>query len=164
MAKVKQIRGYPDYLVSEEGKLFSTKRGFRELKLRKTNCGYWGTTLKVEGKRIDVMIHRLVAEAFIDNPENKQQVNHIDGNKNNNSVENLEWVTPSENQIHAYLNGLSNQVKGERHYNHKLTENQVLEIRSLFLSGWSKTALSKKFKVSRANIRKIIQRKTWKHV
>lgn len=161
---VKQIRGFPDYLVSSEGRLLSTKRDIHELKLRKTQCGYWGTTLKVDGKRVDVTIHRLVAESFIPNPFDKSQVNHKDGNKNNNSVENLEWVTPSENQIHAFLQGLSNQANGEDHYNHKLSENQVLEIRSLFSKGWNKTALSIKYNVSRANIRKIIQRKTWKHV
>lgn len=64
-------------------------------------CGYLQVALQKHKKRKDEKIHRLVAEAFIPNPENKPQVNHIDGDKTNNNVNNLEWTTTSENQLHS---------------------------------------------------------------
>ena len=80
----------------------SNQKGYLVVKLSKEN----------HGKRI--LIHRLVAKAFIPNPENKPQVNHIDGNKENNNVSNLEWCTNSENQIHAYKTGLNKVTEEQR--------------------------------------------------
>lgn len=105
------------YQVSNFGRIKSLKReitqtnGFKytikekELKQSKNNNGYMAITLNnFDKKRFSV--HRLVGESFIDNPENKEQINHINGVKTDNRVENLEWVTKSENQIHAYKTGL----------------------------------------------------------
>lgn len=75
--------------------------------------GYYQVSLCIDGKYRHFQVHRLVAEAFIPNPENKPQVNHIDGNKLNNDISNLEWVTRSENQLHAYKTGLQKPLKGE---------------------------------------------------
>lgn len=87
----------------------------------------------------EVMVHRLVAEAFIPNPENKPQVNHIDGNKHNNRVENLEWVTGSENMQHAYRTGLSDRQRlSEAHKGKKLSEEHKRNI-SLALKGRAKS-------------------------
>lgn len=72
--------------------------------------GYKGVILTKDKKRYPKKVHRLVAQEFIPNPENKPQINHIDCNKTNNSVENLEWCTNSENQIHAYKHGLNNCI------------------------------------------------------
>lgn len=69
--------------------------------------GYEIIDLRDHGKRKGGFVHRLVAKAFIENPLNRPQVNHIDGNKRNNNVKNLEWVNNSENQIHAYKLGLN---------------------------------------------------------
>lgn len=74
--------------------------------------GYLRVRLSLHNKKATAKIHRLVATAFIPNPENKPQVNHKDTDKNNNNVENLEWATNSENQIHAYKHGL-NHVTGK---------------------------------------------------
>ena len=74
-------------------------------------CGYLIICLrKPREKRKKFMVHRLVAQAFIPNPKNKEQVNHIDGNKQNNCVDNLEWATPSENMLHARKTGLYNRI------------------------------------------------------
>ncbi|HAJ4242157.1 TPA: HNH endonuclease [Escherichia coli] len=80
----------------------------------------------MRGKPSYRMVHRLVAEAFIPNPQNKPEVNHKDGNKQNNAVANLEWVTRNENASHGFDNGLL--VHGFSHHSSKLTPEQVMGI------------------------------------
>ncbi len=106
------IQGYEDrYAVSSLGRVCSFPKQHRKyakiLKNKLTKDGYYETALVDEKCKYKyVRTHRLVAMAFIPNPENKPEVNHIDGNKLNNAVSNLEWVTSSENQKHAYATGL----------------------------------------------------------
>ena len=91
----KQIESYPDYLISDNGRICSLKSGL--LKPSVNSRGYMLVTLDGDVKRL----HRIVATEFIPNPENKSMVNHKDGNPLNNKVDNLEWISNSENQKHA---------------------------------------------------------------
>ena len=93
------------YMVSDDGKIKGLKSG-KELKYSYTYNGYRKVKLYCDSQGKTFMVHRLVASAFIPNVQNKPQVNHIDGNKENNAVENLEWVTQSENLSHAVKTGL----------------------------------------------------------
>ena len=103
----KNIKNYEsEYQISNLGRIKSIRAG-KIMKNVLDNNGYLICTLSVSGKRKKFAIHRLVADAFIDNIFNKQQVNHIDGNKQNNISSNLEWVTPKENTNHAWRLGLS---------------------------------------------------------
>lgn len=115
--------------------------------------GYMKLSLTLPcGKRKTVSVHRMLALAFIPNPENKSDVNHRDGDKKNNSIENLEWLTHQENIFHAMKTGLMNQTgrpeKSERDE----------QIRSLHKEGKSIKSLAKMFMVSDGRIRQIINK------
>ena len=83
------------------------------LKQRISNTGYFRTPINFNGFKRDISTHRLIAITFLENPNNFPQVNHIDGNRLNNKVENLEWVSMSENVIHAYKTGLNYGLRDE---------------------------------------------------
>lgn len=116
----KDVTGYEGiYQVSNFGKIRSLDRkiknkyGYRMINWKIIKPFSWGSgylyvNLQKEQSRISKSIHRLVAESFVENKENKPEVNHKDGNKKNNRAENLEWVTSSENEKHAYKNGRVN--------------------------------------------------------
>ena len=113
----------------------------------------------LRGFRFGDLVHRQVAAAFIPNPDQKPQVNHKDGNKENNHVSNLEWSTGSENTQHAYNTGLSK--KGSDHGQAKLTESDVLRIRN---SLESQRALAAQFGVSQMQISYIKRKLSWSHI
>lgn len=103
----KNIVDFDKYFISDKGEVFSKKQGVEKIrKLHDNGFGYLIVDLRKDGKKYNKKVHRLVAEAFIPNPENKPEVNHKNGNRKDNRVENLEWVTSKENTIHAwkYLN------------------------------------------------------------
>lgn len=93
-----------NYMVSESGRI--RHRGSDDDKVLRDSDGYLIVDLYHRGVRTTKRVNRLVAEAFIPNPENKPEVNHKDGNKHNNNATNLEWATKKENCVHAWENGL----------------------------------------------------------
>lgn len=133
----------------------------RVLKPFQDKDGYKKVNLVMGGKkRRQFMIHRLVSKMFIPNPENKPEVNHKDGNKQNNNIDNLEWVTKRENARHAWDNGLKEAIIGENCSWHKLTDKDVRDIRDMYETGeYTQVELGKRFDVAHQTISKIVNYK-----
>ena len=144
-----------------KGRLGSGKQTGRILKQSLCNKGYLRVSLSNNKKRFSTGAHRLVAKAFIPNPKNKPQVNHINGVKTDNRVENLEWVTNKENQIHAIKNGLIIHNYGEKHHMSKLTNSQVLTARRMHELGWDNITFSNHYNISAAAMSKILRKETY---
>ena len=153
MSKTIYINGYEThYSIFENGDIINNKTG----KLLKVDFGtrnkdypqvcIFYKNSDGEVKRAYRMIHRLLAEAFIYNPNSEKynQVNHKDGDKSNWSLDNLEWCDQSYNMKHAYANNLREGYKGEKNPSCKLSDNQIIEICELYVSGM-KTSEIKKF-------------------
>src|SRR5699024_5033033 len=153
----KVIENFPNYLISNIGNIKIVKTLENRILFTKDD-GYVSCPLTSNGKNYYKYVHRLVAEAFVSNPNNKGQVNHKNGIKNDNSVENLEWVTPYENIRHAIETGLFKHkkkeeeiknrkfVQGEKVHNSKATVEQVIEIRALYETGeYKQSELAKRF-------------------
>jgi hypothetical protein len=150
------------YMVSTLGRVLGLKRG-RILKSCIDSSGYPNVQLSVGGKYFTKRVHRLMALLFIQNPERKNQVNHIDGNKTNNVISNLEWATASENGIHAYENGLSVGVRGERVGSSKLTEPRAIDIKYRH-EGMTNKSIGDIYGVTSTAVRHIRTGSTWKHI
>ena len=140
--------------------VYTVKKGKMLVPNCNNNSGYFKVRLTKEGKTFNCLVHRLVAEAFLQNNDNKPQVNHKDGNKLNNKVENLEWSTNKENRKHALANNL--HVCGEKCTWSKLTEENVIFIRAN--KDASAKELAEKFNVSVSTIKDIINNRTWKQL
>lgn len=140
----------------------------RKEKIRKTSLtkdGYVKVRLSRNGNDKTVRVHRLVAEAFIPNPLKKETVNHIDGNKQNNNVDNLEWADRSEQMYHAYKHNLKNPMAGTKNSNSKLTLEQVQQIRKTYIRNSKEcgtVALAKKYGVTNRVIGLIVNKKSYK--
>jgi len=161
----KDISGYKDcYQVSDFGRVKSLSRfqstTERILKGESDNRGYIRVRLSTHNETKKYQVHRLVSLAFIPNPENKLQINHISGITSDNHYKNLEWCTQSENMIHAFKIGLQS-IKGEKNHQSKLTEKQLIEIRDLLKNGTFHKDIAIKFNVSRRCITDINLNKTW---
>lgn len=159
--KWKDVVGFEKkYLVSDLGRIKSFNKGnILILKQSRLTKQYCGVSLVYKTQKV----HRLVAIAFIPNIENKPQVNHKNGIKQDNRLNNLEWATNSENQIHAFKNKMQNNRQGILHNLCKLTEKQVLEIRAINHKE-SYNSIGKRYGVNKSTISAIINRTNWKHI
>lgn len=157
------------YKVSNKGRVKRIKLGRGRLKPRildghLNNKGYIRVILTRNNKTKDLYAHRLVAQAFISNPDNKPEVNHKDGQRTFNWPSNLEWMTRLENVRHG-INTLKTQITGEKHPNSKLKNKDILEIRGIISLGcYSLTEIGQMFGVSGKNIHAIKAGKTWRHI
>ncbi len=156
----KKVKGFENYEISSAGYIRNSKG-----KILSTNRStYQNKTLYCNGEMRSYNIHRLVAEAFIPNLENKEQVNHIDGNKHNNAVENLEWVTRVENSQHSYQNNL-NKNFGSTHKNSIFVESEILEIRRLREEeSLGYREIANKLNINKVTVGKICRRENWTHI
>lgn len=177
----KLITGTSEYYISNKGNVKRVKQDLtkggnvRSYSIVKERILKQDTSVKgyhtvhvpmIDGKTRHLRVHRLVAEAFIPNPNNFPQVNHIDGNKGNNQVNNLEWCTAKSNNAHARSSGLwdSFYEKGENNKNSKLTEDMVKQIPNLLQQGLKPKQIADKFGVSRAAINLIRKGENWKYL
>lgn len=165
----KNIEGFENYDVSNYGNIrglpittrFGTaikKYPLRFVKKWSDKKGYLYVTLKSNGLKKNLLVHRLVCLAFIENKHKKPQVNHINGIKSDNNINNLEWCTAKENLKHAVDNGL-NLNYGIHNYNSRLSLEEVYFIRS---SNLNQRELALKFNMAQSSISKIILKKTYK--
>lgn len=165
---MKDVVGYEElFAITEDGQIWS-KRSNRFLKLHLMN-GYLAHATKIGGRsgsNVVLKAHRLVAKAYIPNPDNKPFVNHKDGNKQNNHISNLEWCTAKENSQHAYSLGLSKGVTGTENSSSKLSEEEVLFIRANYKpydKEFGARGLGRKFGVAHSVVSKIINNKSYKN-
>ena len=151
-----------DHNVYDSNNNFVRIQKGRLIKQQKTNKGYLRVSLSKNGKKFTTGVHRLVLISFKGFDENKQHVNHIDGNKENNHLFNLEWVTNQENQIHAIENNLTNPNLAEKHHNSKLTNEQIKEVRHLNkIKKYRNIDLANMYNISAAAMSKILRNKTY---
>jgi len=113
--KNSKVAGYDKYVIYEDGSVYNTKRN-KQIKPQLMKNGYVQIKLSKNNRRKLYYLHRLLAESFIDNTENKPQVNHKNGIKNDNRLCNLEWATQSENMQHAHKMGLVTVHIGSSHH------------------------------------------------
>jgi len=179
MEKWKDIKGYAGlYQISNLGRVksvcrkvdtiihnASTKMIVSERILAHTKYRYSFVRLSKNGISNGFLVHRLVALAFIPNPNRYKQINHKNGIKTDNRIENLEWCTASQNGLHAYKTGLSKSVNGSKVNGAKLSEEDAWEILQLHkMYGINQTKTAKEYGLCQATIGELIRRETWKHL
>lgn len=165
------LKGTPvDYVVTTDGDVYSLNYGKSGKKHKLSPCknkgsGYLCVNLYYKKKLHRKYIHRLVAEAFIPNPNSLPQVNHIDGNKKNNSVENLEWVTEKENTEHAFNHKLRTVHFGENATDSKVSEKTARKICEMLEQNEKGTReIADSLGVSFPIVSNIKHKKAWTHI
>ena len=158
------VNGYEGkYSITRDGQLISHHGGGNHIKKLPICKGYYRPILWGKDKFYNKTIHRLVAEHFIPNPNNLPEVNHKDGNKLNNKVDNLEWCTAQQNRIHALSTGLASTARGMKD-NSKLCDTSVIVIRDSFKAGFKQRKIAEYFKIGQAQVSRIVNKKRWEHL
>ena len=146
------VLGYEGlYSVSTDGQVYTYK--YKKILKPRRKRGYLNVSLSKNKKRKEFKVHRLVATAFIPNTNNKEQVNHIDGDKNNNEVTNLEWVTQSENITHSYGLGLHSTTKKP----YKMTEDKISHLKSMLEANTTLKKMAETLEVSVSTIDRYVK-------
>jgi hypothetical protein len=162
MTNWKQHPEHTNYEISNDGQVRNIKTQY--LLKYTLSDGYHRVHLC--GKRYRV--HRLVAETYLPNPDAKKFVNHIDGVRDHNRVENIEWATPSENTLHTNKHLSPKVLRGEEIYNTILTEEIVKDIKLLREAGWTPVLICWQLNLDKPKylkaVKNVIYNKTWKHI
>lgn len=164
--ELKEIPGFPRYFAGTDGKIYSnTRNNMRPMSPYVDRYGYLVLKPRINGKMKTQGVHRLLALAFIPNPENKPQVNHKNGIKTDNRIENLEWATESENVKHAFDHGLISARRGEDSNFSSITEDVAHEICKLLEERKLRDSeIIDKLGVTRSVISHIKGGSRWSHV
>lgn len=159
----RDIIGYEShYEISNLGRVRNKRTG-RFIVTKQGKLGYPKVNLWKSNKYKTILIHRLIGIHFIPNPLNYKEINHIDGNRTNNSIENLEWVSRKQNCIHAVETGLV--PLGQARRNSKLTNAQAMEIYKLSHSGTMKRQeIANMFQISTTQVSQIKNKREWRHI
>lgn len=153
-----------DYEISETG-MVRNKISSKFLTPTKTGDGFHQVTLIIDGKRITKKIHMLVAAAFLSNPDKRKKIHHIDGNKLNNHIENLEWAGPLKGKWKSFPKAGKIDRYGEAAPNNKYTLDQIIGICMLLCEGnMTNSEIAKRIGVSHQAVSNIKNRKTWRHI
>ena len=175
----KDIQGYEGlYYVTDAGEVWSYDRRVfnpannsttfkKGVRLKPCSCnGYLSVGLSVNGTRKSMLVHRIVAINFLQNKQNKPDINHKDGIKSNNCLRNLEWVTEKENTRHAIKIGLLTNAHslGERNIKSILKEKDVLKIKEMLSLGYRQKEIAIIFNVNASTICHISTKRNWKHL
>lgn len=162
MFKLTPLLGVLHYSIARDGRVYSHKMGRFLTCFTDASYGYVRVGLLVAPRKQRLFaVHRLLAQTFLPNPEQKRTVNHKNGLKTDNRIKNLEWATYAENMQHAFRTGLIVIATGARHHGAKLTFSQVEEIRVLRGSD-TQIAIGKKFGVSRGCVQAILDGRSWR--
>lgn len=164
MEKWRQIKGYDRYKVSNHGRVMNIEGKIITPSI--SEKGYFRVRLYKDNKTKDPYVHRLVANAFIPNPLGKPQINHVDCDKKNNHINNLQWCTNKENAHHAMANGIFRADRyGEDHPRTKLTNKEALEIRNAILNtSFSRKILAEKYGVTVSIVQEIRYGRSFRNV
>jgi hypothetical protein len=166
MEEWKELPGYNKrYWISNQGRVKSFAWGKEHILSPGTQSdGYLTIAPRKNGQAKYYLVHRLVLMLFYGPPPEGYHANHKDGNKMNNSIDNLEWVTCLDNSRHAWHNGLMNPSRGEKHGMSKLTKTEVKEIRALLCQKVPHRKIANRFGVSKSCITHISIGTTWQHL